>query len=436
MVAAVALAVLSVVLVACGGAPSPGTAPKDTPLSRELMEGATGAPELLAGMVIGAVFNPGALMGGPIDIPLPAMSVRSNLGIASSVASCLEITGDETDADGDGIPVNLVVTYDCEELGYSQARLADKDDSDPNGGFTVAVKAELAIDELQARMDYAMDVEVVGPARYAVTYDGDYFVAIPDFSVRYGIAFSMDLSGSQEQGVATFDGTFMYSGECGDAELCPSGAVRLSMKGNINYTSICPVDGGSRIELRDSFGNVVVISYTGCYQSTTTYNGEPLDDTVSSGNTCSADGEVDLPARPPELAQAPDSGLVEWIDAPEIDPDTGTLYATGTLAAGAALFNPLDGDGPAFSVHYGDDESLMELVPDPGPGQCWRLPSSGVTVTLATFDELVVEGARFSFAASSPLLRDVGDGELELRVWGTDMAGQPALLGTHSIAVP
>ena len=163
--------------------------------------------------------------------------------------------------------------------------------------------------------------------------------------------------------------------------------------------------------------------------------GAPDDDTVSGVNTCSADGQgIDLPARPPELAQALDSGLVEWTREPTIDPD-GTLYAAGTLAAGVALFNPLDGDGPAFSVHYGDDESLVELVPDPGPGQCWRLPSSGVTVTLASLDELVVEGARFSFAASSPLFRDVGDGDLDLRVWGTDAAGAPALLGTHSIAV-
>ena len=162
----------------------------------------------------------------------------------------------------------------------------------------------------------------------------------------------------------------------------------------------------------------------------------PDDDTVSGVNSCPADGQgIDLPARPPELAQALDSDLVTWNDAPAIDPD-GTLFAFGTLADGAALFNPLDGDGPAFSVHYGGrDESLVELVPDPGPGQCWRLPSSGGTVTLATFDELVVEGARFSFAASSPLFRDVGDGDLELRVWGTDAAGQPALLGTHPIAV-
>ena len=179
---------------------------------------------------------------------------------------------------------------------------------------------------------------------------------------------------------------------------------------------------------------LVAVALAGCGGAAGSLGGN--DDTVSGVNTCPADGQgIDLPARPPELAQAPDSGLVTWTRGPEIDSDTGTLYAAGILADSAVLFDPLDGDGPAFSVHYGDDESLVELVPDPGPGQCWRLPSSGVTVTPATFDELVVEGARFSFAASSPLLRDVWDGDLDLRVWGTDAAGAPALLGTHSIAV-
>ena len=159
------------------------------------------------------------------------------------------------------------------------------------------------------------------------------------------------------------------------------------------------------------------------------------NDTVSGVNPCPADGQgIDLPVRSPDLARAVDSGLVTWTAGPEIDPLTGTLSATGTLDAGAALFDPLDGDGPAFSVHYGtNEESYAELIPDePAPGQCWRLPSSGVTVTLATFDELSVGVASFSFAASSPLFRDVGD-DLVLRVWGTDAAGEPALLGSHFI---
>ena len=105
----------------------------------------------------------------------------------------------------------------------------------------------------------------------------------------------------------------------------------------------------------------------------------------------------------------------------------------GTLRDSATLFDALAGESPAFSVHHGDDprESLAELVPDRPAGECWNR-------SMATPAKLTLErGTSGSFAikATSPLFRDMGNGTLVLRAWGTDADGQPALLGSHSIAV-
>ena len=58
-----------------------------------------------------------------------------------------------------------------------------------------------------------------------------------------------------------------------------------------------------------------------------------------------------LQVRSPDLADAVARDLVTWpAPAPAIDPLAGTLSPAGTLADDAALFNPLDSDGPAFAA--------------------------------------------------------------------------------------
>ena len=158
------------------------------------------------------------------------------------------------------------------------------------------------------------------------------------------------------------------------------------------------------------------------------------DDPAVTTNPCSADDAqgIELQVRSPELAQAQSSELVTWTEAPTIDPSSGTLSAAGTLKPGATLFDPLAGNSPAaFSVHYaGRQDSLVELVPDRPAGECWQIPA---TVTPAPLT-LTHDGDSFALTASSPLFRDVA-GAVELRAWGTNADGQPALLGSHPIAV-
>ena len=174
---------------------------------------------------------------------------------------------------------------------------------------------------------------------------------------------------------------------------------------------------------------VLAIALGGCRAAA----GMPDDDLAVKTNPCSADDAqvIELQVRSPELAQAQSSELVTWTEAPEIDPGAGTLAAAGILEQGATLFDPLPGDSPAaFSVHYaGHQDSLVELISDRPAGECWQIPA---TVTPAPLD-LTRADDSFALTASSPLFRGVDGGELELRAWGIDADGQPALLAATRV---
>ena len=122
--------------------------------------------------------------------------------------------------------------------------------------------------------------------------------------------------------------------------------------------------------------SIALLSIALCGCRGATKGPHPDDAPVSISNPCRAPDItwVDLAVRSADLERAPSSDLVTWTGEPEIQ-GSSTLGAAGSLHQGAMLFDPLDGDGPAFSVRYlGQEHSLVELIPDLPPGQCWQVP--------------------------------------------------------------
>lgn len=146
-------------------------------------------------------------------------------------------------------------------------------------------------------------------------------------------------------------------------------------------------------------------------------------------NTCTT--EVPLPTRSADLESATSIEAVTWTSPPTIK--AGGLEATGILAEGATLFDPLAGDSPAFSVYfsYAAHTGVVELVPDrTADDECW---DTTTFTPSGTFKLELGDDGDFTIEASSPGFMDVSDSELELRVWGTDADGNEALLSVVTI---
>ena len=128
------------------------------------------------------------------------------------------------------------------------------------------------------------------------------------------------------------------------------------------------------------------------------------------------------------LAGAEPLQVVEWTVGPYIG--AGELVAEGKMVPGVILFNPMDGEGSAFSVFYkGHEESLVELLPDMGPMWVW---DTDLTVAPTEWE---IEGSKFYLRAYSPLFMDVGPSDLEIRVYGYDDSGNAALLAVEDIGL-
>ena len=113
---------------------------------------------------------------------------------------------------------------------------------------------------------------------------------------------------------------------------------------------------------------------------------------------------------------ATEPGGVEWLTRPHAS-GPWSVAAAGTLPEGARLYDVVEDGIPPFAIHYpGLAEPLVVLLPD---GVAWE---TNDTVAPTNYE---IEGRRFEFEASSPLLGDSGD--LELRVLGYQ-DGVPAVL--------
>ena len=151
-------------------------------------------------------------------------------------------------------------------------------------------------------------------------------------------------------------------------------------------------------------------------------------DGVSSFANPNPDGNgITLNTAPNEaLKDAQPLDIVAWNKPPTLAP--GELSAEGVIQNGGVLFEPTMDEGSAFSVYYkGHDESLVELLPDLGPMMMWL---TDLTVAPTEWE---VEGGKFSFRAYSPLFMDSDPSNLELRVYGYDANGDPAVLAIADI---
>ena len=162
-------------------------------------------------------------------------------------------------------------------------------------------------------------------------------------------------------------------------------------------------------------------------------SGQSSDDEDGNNQTVSNQNPggdpVELKDRSDSLENATSIDVVRWTAEPVIRGGEAVLVASGVLEQNARLFDPVSGEGSAFSVYYtGHEEALVELVPDPDGDGYWD--------TLATIAPTEVErnGSAFTIHAYSPLFMDAGDtSRLHLRVWGYDGAGREALLSVVGI---
>ena len=146
-------------------------------------------------------------------------------------------------------------------------------------------------------------------------------------------------------------------------------------------------------------------------------------DSVSSFTNPNPDGNgITLNTAPNDtLKDTQPLNIVTWNKPPTLSP--GELTAEGVIQNGGVLFDPTMDEGSAFSVYYkGHDESLVELLPDLGPMMMWL---TDLTVAPTEWE---IEGGKFSFRAYSPLFMDSDPSNLELRVYGYDANGNPAIL--------
>ena len=127
------------------------------------------------------------------------------------------------------------------------------------------------------------------------------------------------------------------------------------------------------------------------------------------------------------LKDAEPLNVVDWTQRPTLS--LGALDASGVVKEGATLFNPMFGEGATFAIYHVnyDDEPMIVLLPNLGPMSIWE---TGLTVAEMDHE---FEGANFTFTAYSPLFFDATPSDMQLRVYGFDSGGNPALLAISEI---
>ena len=206
------------------------------------------------------------------------------------------------DRDGDEIPQSLTISFNCSDASTNTAGtivVKDKDDTDPDSGFSADVDLRIDDSDDRSTLDFDFVVDVSRRASsgtalaYDISYAGNISFEIPGVALKASYDLDMRHEGMFTAGVISLDGSFGYSwdvdcskatGELADCRslaqsIGNKGAIQLTIKASrLEYdTESCEtaVTNGT-VAMRDSTGNVAEIRYTGCDQATVTYNGEPL----------------------------------------------------------------------------------------------------------------------------------------------------------------
>ena len=127
------------------------------------------------------------------------------------------------------------------------------------------------------------------------------------------------------------------------------------------------------------------------------------------------------------LKDAEPLNVIEWTQSPTLS--LGAIEASGIVKDGAALFNPVFGEGATFAIYHVnyDDEPMVVILPNLGPMSIWE-----TDLTVAEMNHEFA-GNNFTFSANSPLFFDATPSDMRLRVYGLDSDGNHALLAVSEI---
>ena len=284
---------LLLALSACGGTdtpdntPSPGEGPA-TALTQQEAEEFVGVALSANEFILEPFLGLGAGGSGPFGLTTP--NLLNDLGLQTSELSvqqedCTTLTGNDTDADNDGIPVDVTLTADCDEVFESgrfifraSVRIQDKDDSSPLSGYSLVYddyEITVSADGQTATIKLDMNFDLtIGNGTYRADYDYDLSITSPDVSGRiafdYTVTYTPDNAADPfEAGTFAFDGSLQYSSEGESYSMTTSSA-------GLHYSAVCgDFDSGSA-QYADSAGNTVTLTYNSCGSVTATYNGSPL----------------------------------------------------------------------------------------------------------------------------------------------------------------
>lgn len=122
------------------------------PQAQEGAEPIAGADAQMAGQALSASVEDGARFYGGPDLS------------ASAAATCHTVTGDLTDTDGDGIPVSVSITYDCNETSGSNSAsfvgteaFADDDTAAASFDFSATSDVVLSLSGTNGSISFARD---------------------------------------------------------------------------------------------------------------------------------------------------------------------------------------------------------------------------------------------------------------------------------------
>ena len=216
--------------------------------------------------------------------------------------------GDATDSDGDNYTVEETRSFDCDLLsespllpltihGAGRLMLTDKDDMDAVSGVTADATSEYEVSvqgdrllRLHTRVSLDAAASDAG-AHHKIEFDSRVTVEDP-FGVRDSISdYDAELTGSFHAGAMSGGGTLtveVQPADCAEVdeevrEDCEqqggqAGETEFDVTSDLAYDAACPTFTGGSFSYRVSgeAGNVVMVSYRACGQSSVTVDGRPV----------------------------------------------------------------------------------------------------------------------------------------------------------------
>ena len=225
-----------------------------------------------------------------------------------SIEGCAPMLSEGADGDGDGYPaVETTLAIDCSfDFPMFVFRLAgslvllDEDDLDPESGFDAELEYELTMtaegETVTSVGTRAVHVSLMEDGSgYDLEYDGTDVLSASHQALEARLTYTGTLEGTFEVGtLAIGGGTIAFASppvDCtvladAEREACEeqaqenpgsSGTLSVQTSGLAYDTAGCEtVFVGGHVDVEDAAGNVLRISYAGCGERSTTYNGWPV----------------------------------------------------------------------------------------------------------------------------------------------------------------